>query len=499
MGICQRQPILARVFRQHSLGEQPAGARRACRRCRAALHTESLKATVGRTEVDNFLLWLIEQKGLPPQRTDCTGVNTDGTWSLIANTAVKEGETLVELPGDMSVTAVDVAAHDEVSGLAEGRGELTGLALWLMAERQKGGESQWAPFLDCLPEATLSPVLWSEELQTELLQNSPTLKECRQRRAALRQEWDTISQRIASSDTRRFSQDVYNLDAFERAMSVVLAHAAYLPSAACFALLPLASQAPRTGAESGALLDYDLQRERVTISATRPYRQGEAVAVYDGRPNGELLMATGRVEDDNASDCLTVRVGLVQADRLFSVKKQVLESLGFDIVQEFPIFRDRMPTQMLAYLRLARLTDPALLAKVSFEQDIILNPVNEYEVLQLLLGECRDRLTSYAGSAEEDLKILQRGGLSPEARVAARLRMAEKRILQGTLDAVRRRLAPIRGIPTKGGGLTDPNADLREVFDTIESLPSLPGKLVGGLMSWARGEQDPDWKKKPPR
>lgn len=46
-------------------------------------------------------------------------------------------QTLVELPGDMSVTAVDVAAHDEVSGLAEGRGELTGLALWLMAERQK--------------------------------------------------------------------------------------------------------------------------------------------------------------------------------------------------------------------------------------------------------------------------------------------------------------------------------------------------------------------------
>lgn len=46
-------------------------------------------------------------------------------------------QALVELPGDISVTAVDVAAHEEVSGLAEGRGELTGLALWLMAERQK--------------------------------------------------------------------------------------------------------------------------------------------------------------------------------------------------------------------------------------------------------------------------------------------------------------------------------------------------------------------------
>lgn len=46
-------------------------------------------------------------------------------------------QALVELPGDLSVTAVDVAAHEEVAGLAEGRGELTGLALWLMAERQK--------------------------------------------------------------------------------------------------------------------------------------------------------------------------------------------------------------------------------------------------------------------------------------------------------------------------------------------------------------------------
>lgn len=69
----------------------------------------------------------------------------------------------------------------------------------------------------------------------------------------------------------RFAE-VYNQGAFEQAMAVVLAHAAYLPSAACFALLPLVAHAPRTGDESGALLDYDLQRERVAVTATRPYR-----------------------------------------------------------------------------------------------------------------------------------------------------------------------------------------------------------------------------------
>ena len=46
-------------------------------------------------------------------------------------------QAVVELPGDLSITAVDVSAHETIARLAEGHGELTGLALWLMAERQK--------------------------------------------------------------------------------------------------------------------------------------------------------------------------------------------------------------------------------------------------------------------------------------------------------------------------------------------------------------------------
>lgn len=50
------------------------------------------------------------------------------------------------MPGDISITAVDVAAHSDVAKLAEGRGELIGLALWLLAERQKvPGSSHYLP------------------------------------------------------------------------------------------------------------------------------------------------------------------------------------------------------------------------------------------------------------------------------------------------------------------------------------------------------------------
>lgn len=38
--------------------------------------------------------------------------------------------------------------------------------------------------------------------------------------------------------------------------------------------------------------------------------------------------------------------------------------------------------------------------------------------------------------------------------------------------------------------------DLREIFESIENIPNAPKKLLDGIRSWARGDQDPTWKKK---
>lgn len=47
------------------------------------------------------------------------------------------------------------------------------------------------------------------------------------------------------------------------------------------------------------------------------------------------------------------------------------------------------------------------------------------------------------------MKLLQGRELGRRARLACALRFEEKKVLGGTMDALRRRLAPIRGIPTK--------------------------------------------------
>ena len=86
--------------------------------------------------------------------------------------------------------------------------------------------------------------------------------------------------------------------------------------------------------------------------------------------------------------------------------------------------------------------------------------------------------------------------MSRRERVAAQLRMAEKRVLRGTMDGVRRRLAPIRGIPTKDGSLGDPNADFKEMFNLFESIPTAPKKLFKWDCLVGEGRNDRPGRKK---
>lgn len=459
------------------------------RRRGAACITSASKLAESTAKCDALVAWCIECHGLPATAIEPSML--DDTLSFITCREITQNEALIEIPDGLAITLVDVQKDPLLVPLVNGRSELVGLALWLMKER-KNKESQWAPFLATLPEYTSTPVLWSKEERAELLRGSPVLKEADYREVALRQEWIELESIIGTiSGPLDFDEQ-----SFMESMSVVLAMAAYLPTAQCFALLPLIGLMKRTGSSGGATLDYDPKKGSVVLKASRPYAPNQEVLLFDGRPNGELLLGTGQIERNNPSDFLTMAAGLVPSDRLYTAKRQVLTEMGFDIPQFFPIYPDRISIQQLAYLRLSRVQDPAQLATVTFDKDSIVSVENEYEILQLMMGDLREALQLYAGDVETDLKELQRRDLTEKERIAAQLRYGEKLILRGTMDGVRKRLAPIRGIPTKSKGMQDPNADLLEIFDTLESLPSAPKKLLDGIIGWARGDSDPEWKKK---
>lgn len=59
------------------------------------------------------------------------------------------------------------------------------------------------------------------------------------------------------------------------------------------------------------------------------------------------------------------------------------------------------------------------LLQVSFEADVELSQMNEYEILQILMGDCRERLAAYKKSYEEDVKIAQQRTLTPKVGARA--------------------------------------------------------------------------------
>ena len=68
---------------------------------------------------------------------------------------------------------------------------------------------------------------------------------------------------------------------------------------------------------------------------------------------------------------------------------------------------------------------------VSFEEDKIVSVMNEYEILQLLMGDCRELMSEYNTNEEDELNLLKNvdNKLSLRDIETAKLRIAEKKLI----------------------------------------------------------------------
>ena len=92
--------------------------------------------------------------------------------------------------------------------------------------------------------------------------------------------------------------------------------------------------------------------------------------------------------------------------------------------------------------------------------------MNEYETLQLLMADCRDRMSAYDTNEEDELLLQKETRFVKNPKMRPGFARLEKELVGEMMNAVRRRLAPIRGIPTKQG-MEDPNADLLEMIEVL--------------------------------
>lgn len=128
------------VTRQERRAHAKAGGLATPRRLPAAAAAATAGQQAGSSSYDALLQWCIEQGSLPPlvvEPASLEGAGGTQRPGFVAAGSVAAGDVLLQIPGDLAVTSVDVDKDPALAAVAEGRSELVGLALWLMQERGK--------------------------------------------------------------------------------------------------------------------------------------------------------------------------------------------------------------------------------------------------------------------------------------------------------------------------------------------------------------------------
>lgn len=143
-------------YRVQQASPRPQQQRRRQRPCgrrhlaAAAAATAGAEAAAAASSYDGLLRWCIEQHQLPPLAVEPAAL--DGGFGMerpgfVASREVAQGEVVLQVPGDLAITSVDVDKDPPLAALAQGCSELVGLALWLLQERSKvrawGGLAGW--------------------------------------------------------------------------------------------------------------------------------------------------------------------------------------------------------------------------------------------------------------------------------------------------------------------------------------------------------------------
>eukprot|EP00468_Gymnochlora_sp_CCMP2014_P013291 CAMPEP_0167759682 /NCGR_PEP_ID=MMETSP0110_2-20121227/11157_1 /TAXON_ID=629695 /ORGANISM="Gymnochlora sp., Strain CCMP2014" /LENGTH=504 /DNA_ID=CAMNT_0007646091 /DNA_START=39 /DNA_END=1550 /DNA_ORIENTATION=+ len=453
--------------------------------------------------VQDTVSWMQDNSGL---KQNIESKDIEGRTTFVASRDIPKGTPILQIPSSKCITRNDVDQDPILSKITEGQDTITALALWIVKQRALGQDSEWAQYMKILPLFTYSPITWSQGERDIYLKGTFVLPEARRRVDALEQIWINIAKRIVENDEDFAGiREGFNLQSFIDAFSVVLAHSVPLKSAENqLALVPLSEIVPRVPLailpsssdndqdKQVTDIDYNTEIDAVVLTSSKDIKAGDEIYLTEdfALSNAELLLTRGQARSGNSEDFIAIDANIVMADVLYSAKKQILDAYGMGENQKFIVYKDRLPLELLSYLRLSRLQSSNDLLKLNFEQDSVVSEMNEYEILQLLLSEARSISGGYASpDTDSDRFILKEQDSSVPQKLAAVVRLGEKEVVSGFMDMVRTRLAPIRGIPTKQG-MEDKNQEILDMFDTFEAIPKAPQKFVKSITDWWTDERN---------
>ncbi|EFJ38659.1 hypothetical protein SELMODRAFT_402746 [Selaginella moellendorffii] len=227
--------------------------------------------------------------------------------ALFATRRVPAGSRFLEIPRIAIITPENVPS--QVSHLLSTSNPKTRLSLFLLSEKHKAQESQWAPYLRCLPQLgdIESTMFWKDE-ELAWLKHSPTYRETMECLKIIKSEFHVLEANVFP-----WCRDVLgevSLTDFMHAYSTD-----QIPFADFF----------NHDHNCQTRLSYDKEKDCAVAVADQDYKAGDEIFLsYGSTPNSILAVDYGFAVASNPHEQVEVPMGVSLTDPLRDLKLQTL-------------------------------------------------------------------------------------------------------------------------------------------------------------------------------
>ncbi|PVH92648.1 RuBisCo LSMT C-terminal, substrate-binding domain-containing protein [Periconia macrospinosa] len=221
---------------------------------------------------------------------------------------------------------------------------------------------------------------------------------------------------------------------------------------------------------------YDVLSGNLSVLAGKNYEPGDQarpssltllISVfinYGPVPNNRLLRLYGFVVPGNPNDSYDLVLATHPVAPFFEQKLKLWKSAGLDSTSTVSLtLTDPLPSSVLRYLRIQRLTESDLTAIMPHQSDAAFEKIsdsNEMEVLRFLIESISGLLDSFGTQLEKLEEQLAEGFYTPEenAWLAAHVSLGEQRVLRLTRKTAEDLLAMVESGSGNKRGLLSASA-----------------------------------------
>jgi hypothetical protein len=401
-----------------------------------------------------YLSWLSENNvyvsskstwGRPPHPCIVSDETIDEGESsgrgLIAFKNIQQNEKIIEIPENIIITEKNDFYYTENHSFLN---EYDRIAIFLIRERSKGKKSFWKAYLDTLPTENDLRLVFRWKLSDIIfLKGSKILLATNYLKKKIDFQFNNLEEKIFKQNRLIFPENIFNLQSWEWAMTLLFSRAIYLQNSKKIALVPYADFLNHNPFSTSYIDSKSIPFSNffeISMYSDRSYNKFDQIfTTYGPKTNLELLILYGFALERNPFEAYEIRVGLSSNDQKFKEKEVFIKDCGKTSEITFPIFLYQYPKELYEFMAFCLLPGKNFsdYDDYFFENEDLENSKTTTNLKKVLAYICKKNLMKYPYIRNEEEIInlsIDNNYISKNQKVSLRQRKIEKKILTKLIE-----------------------------------------------------------------